>query len=233
MRTPDRRRARSWWDTSERGACPGRLDTATSPDRTGRPSSYPTAGSSSTDSSSHRSPGNEDSAIGQRHVARAERVPRSGDGREVARCWIPDRGLERPGVEVVPVDARAGDQQDLAGAQQGCVHRAYIRRRARHCPQSVGGGTGGSAGPGHEKACGDRRRKAGDNPGPLATSGSVPHTSMRISAICTALSAAPLRRLSPVTHRLSVFGWVGSSRNRPTSTGSIPAPSSAVGAPLP
>ena len=57
--------------------------------------------------------------------------------------------------------------------------------------------------------------------------------SSRSSASCTALSAAPLRRLSPVTHRSRVFACDGSSRSRPTSTGSMPAPSSGVGEPSP
>ena len=52
---------------------------------------------------------------------------------------------------------------------------------------------------------------------------------MRTSAICTPLSAAPLRRLSPVIQRLSEPGSDGSSRTRPTSTGSMPAASSGVG----
>ena len=51
----------------------------------------------------------------------------------------------------------------------------------------------------------------------------------RTSAICTAFSAAPLRRLSPVIQRLIEPGSDGSSRTRPTSTGSMPAASSGVG----
>ena len=51
----------------------------------------------------------------------------------------------------------------------------------------------------------------------------------RTSAICTAFSAAPLRRLSPVIQRLIDPGSDPSSRTRPTSTGSMPAASSGVG----
>ena len=42
------------------------------------------------------------------------------------------------------------------------------------------------------------------------------------SAICTALSAAPLRTLSATTHRLRPCATVGSRRMRPTYTGSVP-----------
>ena len=52
---------------------------------------------------------------------------------------------------------------------------------------------------------------------------------MRPSAICTALSAAPLRRLSATTHKLMAPGTARSSRTRPTKTSSVPALASGCG----
>src|SRR5665647_289503 len=52
---------------------------------------------------------------------------------------------------------------------------------------------------------------------------------MSSSAICTALRAAPLRRLSLTTHRSRPFSTVTSSRMRPTYTGSLPSASSGSG----
>src|SRR5215203_4994531 len=49
------------------------------------------------------------------------------------------------------------------------------------------------------------------------------------SAICTALVAAPLSRLSETTHRCSPRSCDGSRRMRPTSTSSWPAAERAVG----
>src|SRR3954447_24306487 len=49
------------------------------------------------------------------------------------------------------------------------------------------------------------------------------------SAICTALVAAPLSRLSLTTHICRPRGWLGSRRRRPTNTSSRPALESAVG----
>ena len=49
------------------------------------------------------------------------------------------------------------------------------------------------------------------------------------SATCTALVAAPLRRLLPTIQRFRQRSWEGSRRMRPTSTSSRPAASSAVG----
>lgn len=51
------------------------------------------------------------------------------------------------------------------------------------------------------------------------------NSSSRCSAICTALSAAPLRMLSATTHKSSPCGCEMSSRMRPTNTGSLPAAS--------
>src|ERR1700733_100053 len=53
--------------------------------------------------------------------------------------------------------------------------------------------------------------------------------STRTSAICPALVAAPLRRLSLTTHRLKALGWDSSRRIRPTNTSSRPAARSGVG----
>src|SRR5581483_1824265 len=49
------------------------------------------------------------------------------------------------------------------------------------------------------------------------------------SAICMALRAAPLRRLSPAIHRATPFGSERSSRMRPTNTSSRPAAVSGIG----
>ena len=49
------------------------------------------------------------------------------------------------------------------------------------------------------------------------------------SAIWTALSAAPLRRLSPTIQRLSVRSLLASRRMRPTKTSSLPSASEAIG----
>ena len=51
----------------------------------------------------------------------------------------------------------------------------------------------------------------------------------RISAIWTALSAAPLRSWSPETNRQSPLGFERSSRRRPTSTSSWPLASRGMG----
>src|SRR4051794_11661713 len=48
---------------------------------------------------------------------------------------------------------------------------------------------------------------------------------MRISAICTALRAAPLRKLSETTHKLIPLGMEISSRIRPTNVSSLPSAS--------
>ncbi len=53
--------------------------------------------------------------------------------------------------------------------------------------------------------------------------------SCRTSAICTALVAAPLSRLSLTTHICKPRGCVGSRLRRPTKTSSWPALESAVG----
>ena len=52
---------------------------------------------------------------------------------------------------------------------------------------------------------------------------------IKISAICTALSAAPLRRLSDTTQRLRPLATESSSRIRPTYVASLPAASIGVG----
>src|SRR5262249_62251706 len=49
------------------------------------------------------------------------------------------------------------------------------------------------------------------------------------SAICTALVAAPLRRLSATTHKFRPLATVGSRRTRPTKTSSRPSAASASG----
>ena len=49
-----------------------------------------------------------------------------------------------------------------------------------------------------------------------------------ISAICTVLSAAPLRRLSETTHRLRPFSMVGSTRMRLTKVAKSPTHSTGV-----
>ena len=49
------------------------------------------------------------------------------------------------------------------------------------------------------------------------------------SAICTALVAAPLRRLSETSQRARPFGSATSSRMRPTNTSSLPSPSRGMG----
>ncbi len=51
----------------------------------------------------------------------------------------------------------------------------------------------------------------------------------RYSAICTALVAAPLRRLSLTIHMFSVFGWLSSLRNLPTKTSSFSCAHSGIG----
>src|SRR4030095_395177 len=53
--------------------------------------------------------------------------------------------------------------------------------------------------------------------------------SIKTSAICTALVAAPLRILSETIHRLSPLGSDSSSRMRPTKTSSFPTQSIARG----
>jgi hypothetical protein len=49
------------------------------------------------------------------------------------------------------------------------------------------------------------------------------------SAICTAFVAAPLRKLSATTHRLSPFAMLSSRRTRPTKTSSFPSAYSGMG----
>lgn len=64
---------------------------------------------------------------------------------------------------------------------------------------------------------------------PAALISASPHNLVtRRSAICTALRAAPLRRLSLTIHRFSPCSTLGSQRSRLTSTRSSPAHSSAV-----
>src|SRR5687767_8337475 len=53
--------------------------------------------------------------------------------------------------------------------------------------------------------------------------------SIKYSAICTALVAAPLRRLSLTIHIFKVLGWLSSLLNLPTSTSSLSCASIGIG----
>src|SRR5690606_19892640 len=68
--------------------------------------------------------GDEEVPVGELGVAGAEQVLGGGDGGEGVVGRIPQDGLEGAGVEPLLVVAGAGDQQDLAGVQQGGVDGA-------------------------------------------------------------------------------------------------------------
>ncbi len=103
--------------------------------------------------------------------------------------------------------------QDLRLVSRSCHSSPHCALRAAACSKKAKGRTAGGAAF-RPVITAPRVRAAGG----CRLSYFLPTKprSMSVSAICTALVAAPLRMLSATTHMCSVFGTKGSSRTRPT-----------------
>lgn len=135
-----------------------------------------------------------------------ERMERGrGDGMAFLSRRLADQDALRPDV------TRAETNQSLPGAPDFGPSKVgwLASRRTGRRPTRTGTGDGEDQG-------GDaaRRRDVHATRVPRETSS---------SAICTVLSAAPFRRLSPTTKKFRTWSSNGSARTRPTATSSRPA----------
>ncbi len=136
------------------------------------------------------------------------------------------RGADTAGPELLtPREAEVLELLQAGRSNAEIAHELHVsvetvRTHARQDLPQAGGANAARA----ARAAGGLIRRLGRPIQAARAPDSAPAFPARSSsAICTALVAAPLRRLSPTTHMLSACGCDRSSRSRPTNTSSRPS----------